>query len=92
MNITMNENIFTLLCIILVALVAFLFGAPTLYLQDTLMVAAAKLAFFLGVCFSLLYSLRGTRTDVVGKIFDGNMAVATFAGYLLIAAALVVGK
>ena len=85
------ETILTAI-VVLAAAVGGYFLAPgrELALADIVLVKVVTLSVFLIAALGMLYTLKGTRYDVLREIFDENKnAGAIFSGLLLVAIALV---
>lgn len=85
------ETILTAI-VVLTAAAGGYFLAPgrELALADIVLVKVVTLSVFLITALGMLYTLKGTRYDVLREIFDeNNNAGAIFSGLLLVAIALV---
>lgn len=88
----MNEKIATVIFALFTA--GLLYFAPgMLEVKDIVLLKLTYIALFLGATFGLLHFLRGTKTDVLDKVFEEeNGAVALLVTGFMIALALVIGK
>ncbi len=89
----MGEKIFTAALIGLVTVSMFFIPEALITVPTILALKLAYVGALLGTTFGLLHFMRGTKTDVLAKIFDEDkLAVAVFVGAVIISIALVIGK
>lgn len=88
------ETVYVVVIALLSTVCGFLFAqGRELALMDIVLVKLVSTSVFLVFTFSLLFSLRGTKYDVLKEIFDEDKGgAAIFTGLLLVAMALVVAK
>ncbi len=89
----MNEKIFVMGCSIFA--VAALFFLPNSWVgaAEIVTLHLMQIALLLAFAFGTLFFLKGTRYDIHKEIFEENsISAAVYAGAIILALAMVIGK